>query len=67
MKNKRPEGKREYDYCLLEMPHELEVTRVMSQNKEDAEREIQHYALMYSQDGPVKIVRRSRKLKPERK
>ena len=33
------------------------VAEAESSNKEDAEREIQHYALIYSQDGEVEIIR----------
>ena len=33
------------------------VAQAESKNKEDVEREIQHYALMYSQDGEVEIKR----------
>jgi len=34
------------------------VSEVDALTKEHAEREIQHYALMYSQDGEVKIIRK---------
>lgn len=33
------------------------VAEAESSNKEDVEREIQHYALMYYQDGEIKIIR----------
>jgi hypothetical protein len=33
------------------------VAEVDAPTKEQAEREIQHYALMYSQDGAVEIIR----------
>lgn len=54
-------GKREYDYRLFQ--DGFQQARVMSKDKETAEREIQHYAMMYEQDGPVKIQRRSRKIR----
>lgn len=42
------------------------VAEVDAPTKEQAEREIQHYALMYSQDGEVKIIRKyPKKLKQE--
>ena len=52
-------SKREYDYRLIQ--DGVQVARVICNIKDDAEREISHYAMMYGQDGPLKIVRRSRK------
>lgn len=41
------------------------VVSVECIDKEQAEREIQHYALMYSQDGQVEIIRNYRKEKTQ--
>ena len=37
------------------------VAAVDCNDEELAKKEIQHYALVYSQDGPVKIVKKKRK------
>lgn len=37
----------------------IQVARVDAPSRKDVEREINHYALMYSQDGPVRITIRS--------
>lgn len=44
-----------YKYDLIQ--DGMVVASVEATSKEEAEKEIQHYALMYSQDGPVTIDR----------
>lgn len=39
------------------------VARTSAANREDSLREIQHYAAVYAQDGPVEIRERGKKLK----
>ena len=51
---------REYQYKLLQ--EGMEVARVFAPTNKEAKREINHYAAMYGQDGPVEIV----KIKPRR-
>jgi hypothetical protein len=48
-----------YRYSLMQ--DGITVAAVESSDKEQAEKEINHYAMMYAPDGPVKIVRRERK------
>lgn len=45
--------RKSYRYVLIQ--DGMVVASVESASKEQAEREINHYALMYSQDGPVEI------------
>ena len=45
-----------YKYSLIQ--DGVIVASVVCEDKEFAEQEIQHYAFMYEQDGPVKIKRR---------
>lgn len=48
-----------YQYDLIQ--DGLCVASVIAPKKSDAFKDIQHYALIYSQDGPVEIKDRSRK------
>lgn len=50
---------RPYKYVLIQ--DGLVVASVESSSKEQAEKEINHYALVYSQDGPVEIKNRGKK------
>lgn len=50
--------RRLYVYKLIQ--DGMTVALVESVSKEQAEAEIQHYALIYSQDGPVKIERKKK-------
>lgn len=45
------------NYIAKLFQEKLMVAEVIAPTKEQAEKEIQHYALMYSQDGEVKIKR----------
>lgn len=44
-----------YKYSLIQ--DGIVVASVGAPSEEQAKKEIDHYALMYSQDGPVKIVK----------
>lgn len=50
-----------YDFELWQ--DGMMVARTSAIRREDALREIQHYAAVYSQDGPVEIRERGKKLK----
>lgn len=52
------EKKKKKDYCYDLIQNGIMVARVISRNKEDCLREIGHYAMMYFQDGEVKIIKR---------
>jgi len=50
---------KEYRWQICEVHGKklLEVAEGSASNKEDAEKELNHYALQYSQDCPIKIWR----------
>ena len=50
-----------YDFELWQ--DGMAVARTSAASRDDALREIQHYAAVYSQDGPVEIRERGKKLK----
>ena len=52
---------KQYNYNLIQ--NGMIVASVSSASFKDAEREIQHYALLYAEDGPVRI-RRNYKVIP---
>lgn len=46
------------EYIAKLMQNNIIVAQVNASTMEEAEREIQHYALIYSQDGNVEIIRK---------
>lgn len=55
-------GRKQYGYKLIQGG--IVVAQVEASTDEEANREINHYAMMYAQDGPVKIVKIKKKGKP---
>lgn len=52
-------GRKRYGYKLIQGG--IVVAQVEASTDEEAKQAIAHYAMMYSQDGPVKIVKLRRK------
>lgn len=55
-------GRKRYGYNLIQGG--IVVAQVEASTDEVAKREINHYAMMYGQDGPVKIVKIKKKGNP---
>jgi len=47
-----------YRADIIEIRNNLKVVEIDAPTLEDAEKEILHYGMMYSQDGDIKVVRK---------